>query len=139
VVADKGIEGNPRYFGRVSRNGKPSKRQVTLIERAWIEEHSRKLGVESFPPGAVRSNIETEGINLIELIGKNVRIGSAVLYFYEPRLPCSKMDAICTGLRALMENGKQGVLAHVVSSGAIAVGDSIELFTEDSGREDLGG
>jgi MOSC domain-containing protein YiiM len=136
LVENKGIEGNPRYFGRVSQNGKPSRRQVTLIERAQIADHSRKLGIEPLSPGVVRSNIETEGINLIELIGQNVRIGSAVLYFYEPRLPCSKMDAICAGLRALMENGKQGVLARVVSSGSITVGDSIALFSEDSGRAD---
>jgi MOSC domain-containing protein YiiM len=136
VIENKGIEGNPRYFGRVSQNGKPSRRQVTLIERAQIEDHSGKLGIEPLSPGVVRSNIETEGINLIELIGQHVRIGSAVLYFYEPRLPCAKMDAICMGLRALMENGRQGVLAQVVSGGSITVGDSIGLFTEHSGLED---
>ena len=125
VVASKGIEGNPRYFGRISQNGQPGKRQVTLIERGQIEEHARALGCPAFLPGIVRSNIETEGLNLIDLIGQNIRIGSAVLYFYEARVPCAKMDMICNGLRDLMQNSKQGVLAQVISSGSIAVGDSI--------------
>jgi len=35
------------------------------------------------------------------------------------------MDAICQGLRDLMENDRQGVLAQVVKSGTIRVGDPI--------------
>jgi MOSC domain-containing protein YiiM len=127
VVTAKGIEGNPRYFGRISQNGTPGRRQVTLIERSQIIEHADKLGLKVISPGAVRSNIETDGINLIDLIGQKVQIGSAILFFYEPRLPCAKMDAICNGLRKLMENNKQGVLAQVIASGTIAVGDRITL------------
>jgi len=37
------------------------------------------------------------------------------------------MDAVCVGLRALMENNHQGVLAQVVKSGRIEVGDTIRL------------
>src|ERR1051326_5038522 len=74
VVAQKGILGNPRKFGAVSRStGRPSPRQVSLIEREQIAEHAATLGVEAIPPGAVRSNIETTGVNLIELIGREVR------------------------------------------------------------------
>src|SRR4051794_9430279 len=79
AVAAKGIQGEPRYFGRKSRNhGQPSKRQVTLIEREQIAEHAAALGLQSIPPGAVRSNIETLGVNLISLIGNKVQIGEAV-------------------------------------------------------------
>src|SRR5256885_7561570 len=50
----------PRYFGRVSRNsGKPSRRQLSLIEREQIAEHAAPLGLETIAPGAVRANIET--------------------------------------------------------------------------------
>ena len=126
VVEQKGIRGNPRKFGVISRNtGQPSKRQVTLIEREQISGHVATLGLETIPPGAVRSNIETLGVNLIELLGREVRVGEATLLFYEARLPCEKMDRICDGLRALMENNKQGVLAQVVQGGIIRVGDEI--------------
>jgi MOSC domain-containing protein YiiM len=126
VVAQKGIRGNGRYFGRLSRStGQPSKRQVTLVEREQISKHAASLGLEMISPGAVRSNIETLGVNLIELIGREVRAGEATLLFYEARTPCEKMDRICEGLRTLMEDQKQGVLAQVVRGGVIRVGDSI--------------
>lgn len=126
VVEQKGIFGNPRKFGAVSRStGQPSKRQVTLIEREQIAEHAAALGLQAIAPGAVRSNIETFGLDLIALIGKEVAIGEATLLFYEARTPCEKMDRICGGLRKLMENKKQGVLAQVIRSGVIRTGDSI--------------
>ena len=126
LVKDKGIQGEPRYFGRLSSStGKPSLRQVTLIEREQIAEHAATLGLPSIPPGAVRANIETTDIDLVALLGREVEIGEAVLLLYEPRDPCAKMDAICQGLRELMMDNKQGVLAQVVRSGKIQVGDRI--------------
>src|SRR5437660_575572 len=90
VVESKGILDEPRYFGRKSRDtGRPSQRQVTLIEREQIGEHATTLGLQSIPAGAVRSNIETSGINLISLIGHEIEIGDAVLLFYAPRDPCA--------------------------------------------------
>ena len=122
----KGISGDARYFGRVSREtGQPSRRQVTLIEREQIAEHAVALGLPTIAPGAVRSNIETTGINLMALLGREIEIGEAVLRLYAAREPCAKMDAICEGLRARMMNERQGVLAEVVRSGRVRVGDSI--------------
>ncbi len=126
LVAGQGIRGDTRYFGRLSRDtGQPTRRQVTLIEREQIAEHATALGLAAIEPGRVRSNIETAGINLISLLGQQVEIGSAVLLLYAPRDPCAKMDAICQGLRARMMNNRQGVLAEVIRSGAIRVGDPI--------------
>lgn len=122
LIAGKGIAGNPRYSKR------PTRRQVTLIEREILEEHAAVMGLDEIAPGVVRSNIETTGVWFRELIGKRVRIGSsAVLYLYEARIPCHKMDAVARGLRRLMEGGKQGVLAQVVVSGVIQTGDTITL------------
>ena len=126
VVEGKGIQGEPRYFGRISRHtGKPTLRQVSLIEREQIAEHATALGLMTIPPGAVRANIETEGIDLVVLKGQEVEIGGAILLLYEPRDPCSRMDAICQGLRELMMNDRQGMMAEVVRSGTIKVGDTI--------------
>ncbi len=122
LVAGKGIAGNKRYFSR------PTRRQVTLIEREQIAEHAAILGLESIAPGVVRSNIETDGMDFSTLTGKHVRIGKeAVVLLYAPRTPCRKMDEIAPGLRRLMENGRQGVLAQVVVSGVIQTGDTITL------------
>src|SRR5438874_9274034 len=103
VVEGKGIAGEPRYFGRVSRDrGKPSRRQVSLIEREQIADHAATLGLATIAPGAVRANIETEGIALVPLVGHQIEIGEAILFLYAPRDPCAKMDVICQGLRELM-------------------------------------
>ena len=128
VIESKGILDEPRYFGRQSReSGQASKRQITLMEREQIAQHATTLGLESIPAGAVRSNIETTGIDLISLIGKEVEIGEAILLLYGPRDPCAKMDAICQGLRELMMNNRQGVLAQVIRPGKIRIGDQISV------------
>lgn len=129
LVEGRGVQGEPRYFGRKSRStGQPSLRQVTLMEREQIGEHAAALGLESIPAGAVRSNIETLGINLVDLIGHEIAIGEAVLFLYAPRDPCAKMDAVCQGLRELMLDNRQGVLAQVRRSGTVRRGDVIRAL-----------
>lgn len=130
LVEQKGIVGNRRYFNRKGRDGQPTKRQVTLIEREQIAEHAAALTLETIRPGQVRSNIETEGIALVALIGKQVEVGTALLEFAAPRDPCAKMDAICQGLRELMLPQKQGVLARVIRSGTVRVGDTVRVLTD---------
>ena len=131
LIEAKGIQRDTRYFGRVSREtGKPARRQVTLMEREQIAEHAAVLGLATIPSGAVRSNVETSGIDLIALVGKEVAIGEAVLFLYAPRDPCEKMNAICQGLRELMLNNRQGVLAEVRRSGKVRVGDSIRVVSD---------
>jgi MOSC domain-containing protein YiiM len=126
VVFQKGIHGNGRYFGRKSRHtGEPSRRQVSLIGREQIAEHAVATGLGHIPPGVVRSNIETEGIDLIALLGSHVVVGESILHFYEARTPCYKMDLICDGLKQRMENNRQGVMAEVIQPGIIRVGDAI--------------
>ena len=131
LVAEKGIQEDKRYFGRRNREGLPSKRQVTLIEREILQKHTAALGIADLDPGQVRSNIETTGVDLISLIGKDVKVGEAVLRFVEPRDPCHKMDALAQGLRELMEDGRQGVIAMVVKSGRVRPGDSITPLQSD--------
>lgn len=121
LEAGMGVRQDLRYFAR------SAKRQVTLIEREQIAEHAGVLGLPDFECGVVRSNIETEGIELVKLQGERVRIGTAVLMIGAPRDPCEKMDRIAPGLRDLMDHGKQGVLAQVLKSGKVRVGDSLEV------------
>src|SRR5581483_10159072 len=73
AVEAKGLVGDARYFGRMSRTtGPPTVRQVTLLERELLAEHAAGLGLQTIAPGAARSNIETEGIDLVALVGKNI-------------------------------------------------------------------
>ena len=84
-------------------------------------------------PGAVRATIETEGIDLVSLVGQEIKVGEALLLFYAARTPCGKMDLVAPGLCALMSDNHQGVMAQVVQSGDIRVGDAIEA----AAREDF--
>jgi MOSC domain-containing protein YiiM len=127
VVVGKGIRDEPRYFGRKSRSGQPSRRNVTLIEREIVSQHATTLKAQ-IPPGLVKSNVETTGVDLISLIGKKVQIGEAILNFYEPRLPCDQMDRIIPGMRILMCDKRQGVIAEIVQSGRIKVGDELRVL-----------
>lgn len=129
VVEAQGIRDNPRYFER------DTKRQVSLIDRETLADHANALGQAPFPPGAVRANVETVGVDLVALTGQQVRIGEAVLLFYEARTPCHRMEALAAGLRERMENGRQGMLAQVVESGTIRVGDSITALPSPDGAE----
>ena len=98
---------------------------VPLAVRDFVASNIRSLGLEDWSlvlflqkyiaagfPDRARANIETEGIDLVQMIGKRVKIGEAILFFYEGRTPCRQMDAICNGLRGLMENNRQGVMAE---------------------------
>jgi MOSC domain-containing protein YiiM len=128
VVAQMGILGNRRYYGRKGRDGVPTKRQVSLIEREQVAEHAAALGLPRLSPGAVRSNIETVGVELVPLVGRRIEIGTAILEVAAPRDPCAKMDAVVHGLRERMLQDRQGVLARVVRSGAIRRGDPVRVL-----------
>ncbi len=126
LVQDKGMMGDCRYFGRLGRqSGAPSRRHVSLIEREQIAKHAQALGLTCIAPGAVRSNIETSGITLADWLGREIEVGEVILLLHSLREPCAKMDAVCQGLRQRMLNGRQGVLAQVLRSGRIRIGDPI--------------
>lgn len=127
VEIDAGIVGNNRYWKRLSRaSNQPTQRQVSMIEREQIAEHASALALPGIAAGRVRSNIETEGINLVPLAGRDIRVGGAILHIATPRDPCHKMDEIAPGLRERMTNDRQGILAVVVQSGTIKNGDVIQ-------------
>ena len=127
LVAQKGIEEDVRYFGRTNRfNGQPSRRQLSVIEREQILSHAKSFGIDNFAPGLVRSNIETTGILLRDWLGCEVQIGQAVVLFYEPRTPCPKMDAIQPGLQERMKEARQGVMAQIIRSGQVKIGDFLQ-------------
>jgi hypothetical protein len=147
LIKGKGIIGNVRYFDIKNKiTGKQNYNHLSLIEREQIVEHAIEISYVSnrsflekiffnsenfneIMPGLIRSNIETTGINLMNLLDCKVMIGdTAVVRFYNPRIPCRQMDLIYPGLQKIMRNDKQGVLAEVVISGEIKVGDIIQCI-----------
>ena len=119
LVLDRGIEGD-RYFGR-SR-----KRNVTLVEEERLQEACQSIGV-AYSPGCSRRNITVRGIELNDLVGKELRIGEARLIVLELCHPCGIMEKfIGKGAKQAMEM-KGGLRCRIVESGRIQKGDVISV------------
>lgn len=111
LVEGLGIEGD--------HHARPkSSRQVLLM----AEENSDAFGLA---PGEVRENIVTRGLDLQSLpAGTRLEIGGAALEITKDCEPCAFIDSLRPGLRLQMER-RRGMLARVLRSGEIRVGDTI--------------
>jgi MOSC domain-containing protein YiiM len=113
LVEGIGIQGD-----RHARPG--SARQVLLM----AEENCDLFGLA---PGEVRENIVTRGIDVQALAaGTRLEIGSAALEVTRDCEPCAFIDSLRSGLRARIA-GRRGMLARVVGSGEIRVGDGVRV------------
>jgi MOSC domain-containing protein YiiM len=96
----------------------PPKREVLFVSKGHLDS----VGVE---PGAIRENVTVEGDDVQQWpIGTRLRAGEAEFEITMVCDPCHRMDELRDGLRAELE-GKRGMLARVVESGELAVGDEI--------------
>jgi len=113
AIAGEGLEG--------CAHANPPKREVLFVSA----EHLRSVGVE---PGAIRENLTVEGDDVQQwLVGQHVKVGDeAVFEITMVCDPCHRMDELREGLRTELD-GKRGMLARIVESGEVAVGDSVEL------------
>lgn len=109
-----------RYGGRAG-----GKRQVTLIAREDLAAAASFLAAPQIDPAQLRRNLLVEGVNLLALKQRFVRIGEAVLEVTGECHPCSRMEEELGvgGYNAL--RGRGGLTARVVRAGAIRVGDAV--------------
>src|SRR6059036_1815942 len=113
AIAGQGLEG--------CAHANPPRREVLFVSR----EHLDSVDVE---PGAIRENLTVEGADVQQWpIGQRVRAGEAVFEITMVCDPCHRMDELRDGLRAELD-GKRGMLARIVESGEIAIGDEVELL-----------
>lgn len=111
AIQDLGLEGDRHAQAGVAR-------QVLLMD----EETLAAFGLGA---GVVKENITTRGIPLNTLEpGTRLRIGGAVIELTKSCTPCGRMDEIRPGLREALQ-GQRGMLARVIESGTLQVGDSI--------------
>jgi MOSC domain-containing protein YiiM len=111
LVEGLGIEGDAHARPRSSR-------QVLLM----AEENCDAFGLA---PGDVRENVTLRGIDLQALpAGTRLDIGGAVLEITKDCEPCAFIDSLRPGLKDRMVR-RRGMLARVVRSGEIRVGDEI--------------
>ena len=112
AIAGHGFEG--------CAHANPPQREVLFVSR----QHLDALELE---PGAIRENLTIEGTDVHDWpVGQRVRAGGALFEITMVCDPCHRMDELRDGLRAELD-GKRGMLARVVESGEVAVGDRVEL------------
>jgi MOSC domain-containing protein YiiM len=99
-----------------------TKRQVLFASA----EHLDALGVEH---GAIKENFTVEGTDVHDWpVGQRVRVGGAEFEISMECDPCERMEEIRSGLQHELE-GRRGMLARVVKTGDVAVGDEIRLVS----------
>ena len=112
-VAEDGLEG--------CAHARPGKRSVLFVAAEDLEA----LGVD---PGRVRENFTVRGADVMSWpIGQKVVAGTAEFEITMVCDPCELMEQIRPGLQAELE-GRRGMLARVVKTGDIALGDSVRLL-----------
>lgn len=126
AVAGRGLDGD-RYFNEVGfYSGTPGPfRQVSLIENESLEALVRdhEMVVE---PGETRRNIVTRGVPLNHLVGREFRVGSALIRGLKLCEPCAHLVAL-TGKHGYLPNllHRGGLHAEIIGDGEIRIGDEI--------------
>ena len=123
VLAGKGIVGD-RHF----RDSNDYKGQITLIEKENIDYYNNKYKTEiSYID--FRRNIVTEGIELNNLIKKEIEIGTVKIFPYELCRPCLHLEQMVNGKDIIKEFIRRGGLrCKVLVSGKIKIGDKIRIL-----------
>jgi molybdopterin adenylyltransferase len=113
AIAGQGLEG--------CAHANPPRREVLFASR----EHLDAVGVD---PGAIRENLTVDGADVQRWpVGQRLRAGGAVFEITMVCDPCQRMDDLRQGLRAELD-GRRGMLARVVETGEVSLGDEIELL-----------
>ena len=103
-------------------HARPGNKRQVLFASA---DHLRAVGVE---PGAIRENLTIDGDDVQRWeIGRRVGIGDAEFEISMVCDPCERMDQLRPGLRQELQD-RRGMLARVVKTGTVAVGDEILLL-----------
>ncbi len=126
--AGVGILGDRYHSGTGSFSRWPgSGRAVTLIAAEALEAIASELGYP-LPAGSTRRNLVTRGVDLHELLGRNFKLGEAILRGDRTCEPCALLDRrIQAGVCDLLRQ-RGGIRASIVQSGVIRVGNAVTPF-----------
>jgi MOSC domain-containing protein YiiM len=113
VYENEGVEGCAHRRG--------GKRNVLFVAAEDLEA----LDVA---PGAVKENFTVRGADVMGWpVGQRLEIGDAEFETSMVCDPCENMEKIRPGLQAELE-GRRGMLARVLKTGRVAVGDEIKVL-----------
>ena len=117
-----GIEGDRHAV----KSGARTVRQVLLMDEDTLEGFG--LGI-----GQVRENVTVRGIDLHDVsAGQRLALGDdVVVEITQFCAPCERMDEVRPGLREELFE-QRGMLATVISGGAVNVGDQVQVVERAS-------
>ena len=114
-----------------------SKRQITLFQSEYLAVLQSFLPAVNISAALLRRNIVISGINLNALLKQTIVIGDVQLEITGFCHPCKKIEEqLGLGVfNALCGHG--GLTAKILSSGAIRVGDALEVCLKEASGENL--
>ena len=129
AVAGRGLEGD-RYFDTNDGDHDPA-HEITLIEAEGLRRAKLEHGVD-MAPGEHRRNIVVEHLDLLELVGRRVRVGEVAIDVLRDNPPCRYLGdftgkPVVTALRH-----KGGVRGRIATSGVIRAGDPVRVETDET-------
>ena len=123
VFSGKGILGDRHFHDNNDHKG-----QITLIEKENIDYYNSKYKTK-IPYVDFRRNIVTEGIELNNLIKKEMEIGKIKILPYELCRPCLHLEQMVNGKNIVKEFLiKGGLRCEVLVSGKVKIGDKIKIL-----------
>jgi MOSC domain-containing protein YiiM len=122
LLEGKGIEGD--------RKGENPARQLNIMSRETLDA----LAAEGFKtqPGQMGEQIVVSGLDVdLNTLpeGAQIQLGDAVIEVYKPRTGCDRFEAI-QGLSPKQAVNRLGVIAGVIKSGTINVGDPVVVLED---------
>jgi MOSC domain-containing protein YiiM len=127
AIEGRGLDGD-RYAEGTGFYSGFDECQVTLIAAEAIDDIRDDADID-LADGRHRRNIVTRGADLRDLLGSRFEIGDATFSGTRPRPPCAHVEQVAgeDGVAAALGDGRGGVCADVVDSGAVAVGDDVVI------------
>ena len=122
VLANQGVVGD-RHFKEFN----DPYNQLSLIESENIDYYNIKFG-SNIPYLDFRRNVVTKGIQLNDLVGKKLLIGSVKVQGHDLCRPCKHLEETLKGQDIIKEFLRRGGLrCEILNSGIVIIGDEIKV------------
>ena len=125
LIAGHGIDGDKKA-------GKNPERHLNIMSREVLDQ----LAAEGFDvaPGQMGEQIVVSGLDVNTLqAGDLIHLGGAIAKVSKPRTGCEKFKTV-QGHDPKEAAGRLGVMATVIASGSIAVGDPVRAASAEAVR-----
>lgn len=118
VTTKLGVDGDYR--------GKLRRRQVTILSEEDWKAACNDINRPNLDWTIRRANLFVRGIELPQIPGSKLRIGSVIFEVTGETDPCERMDEAAPGLKAAMTpEWRGGVTCRVIQDGVIRCGDFV--------------